>query len=115
MVDGADGEPGGSRAFGVSDIVHATVGFRAEKRRRRCMVITHRRSVLTLVLAILLPFAVLVPHQSTVQAATLSVAGLHVVGNQIENGNDQAVQLLGANRAGSEYACIEGWGIFDGP
>src|SRR5215207_757626 len=44
-----------------------------------------------------------------------AISGLHVVGNQIRNGAGQPVRLLGVNRAGTEYACIQGWGIFDGP
>ena len=27
----------------------------------------------------------------------------------------RTVRLLGVNRSGAEYACIQGWGIFDGP
>jgi endoglucanase len=42
-------------------------------------------------------------------------AGLHVSGNQLLGGNGQVVHLHGVNRSGSEYACIQGWGIFDGP
>jgi len=41
--------------------------------------------------------------------------GLHVSGNRIVNGSNQAVQLRGVNRSGSEYACIKGMGVFDGP
>jgi hypothetical protein len=44
-----------------------------------------------------------------------AITGLHVVGNQIVNGADQPVRLRGVNRSGTEYACIQGWGIFDGP
>jgi endoglucanase len=44
-----------------------------------------------------------------------SMTGLHVVGNQLENGQNQVVRLLGVNRSGSEYACIQGWADFDGP
>jgi endoglucanase len=43
------------------------------------------------------------------------MAGLHVQGNQIINGAGQVVRLLGVDRSGTEYACIQGWGIFDGP
>jgi endoglucanase len=42
-------------------------------------------------------------------------AGLHVSGNHLLNGNNQVVSLHGVNRAGTEYACVQGWGIFDGP
>jgi len=38
-----------------------------------------------------------------------------VQGNQIVNGVGQSLRLRGVNRAGTEYACIQNWGIFDGP
>jgi len=52
--------------------------------------------------------------------AALSAAGpgfatVRVSGNQLVNGTGDAVRLLGVNRSGTEYACIQGWGIFDGP
>jgi endoglucanase len=40
---------------------------------------------------------------------------LHVAGNQLVNGVGRAVHIQGVNRSGTEYACIQGWGIFDGP
>ena len=40
---------------------------------------------------------------------------LHVSGNHLVNSGGQAVQLVGVNRSGTEYACVQGWGIFDGP
>lgn len=40
--------------------------------------------------------------------------GLHVIGNQIVNAAGEPVRLFGVNRSGSEYACIQGWGFFDG-
>jgi len=43
------------------------------------------------------------------------IDGLHVMGNQIQNVNSQEVRIHGVNRSGTEYACIQGWGIFDGP
>ena len=56
------------------------------------------------------------PRDSLAQAtSTVSITGLHVVGNQLVNGAGQPVRLLGVNRSGTEYACIQGWGIFDGP
>ena len=42
-------------------------------------------------------------------------AGLHVSGNQLLNGQGRPVQFHGVNRSGTEYACIQGAGIFDGP
>jgi len=44
-----------------------------------------------------------------------SFTGLHVSGNSLLNGANQQVHLHGVNRSGTEYACIQGWGIFDGP
>ncbi|MBV8943830.1 MAG: cellulase family glycosylhydrolase [Solirubrobacterales bacterium] len=41
--------------------------------------------------------------------------GLHVVGNRILDKSDRVVSLQGIDRSGTEYACIQGWGIFDGP
>src|SRR5690349_4210001 len=41
--------------------------------------------------------------------------GLHVVGRQLLDGSNQPLILRGVNRSGSEYACIQGWGFFDGP
>ncbi len=41
--------------------------------------------------------------------------GLHVSGNRLLNGAGRVVQLRGVNRSGLEYACIQGWGFFDGP
>ncbi len=41
--------------------------------------------------------------------------GLHRSGNKLLNGSNQAVHLHGVNRSGTEYACIQGWGFFDGP
>jgi hypothetical protein len=41
--------------------------------------------------------------------------GVHVSGNKLVNNSGQQVRLHAVNRAGSEYACIQGWGFFDGP
>ncbi|MBV8196611.1 MAG: cellulase family glycosylhydrolase [Candidatus Eremiobacteraeota bacterium] len=42
-------------------------------------------------------------------------SGIRVSGNQLLDGNNNVVHLQGVNRSGTEYACIQGWGIFDGP
>jgi len=47
--------------------------------------------------------------------ASASARGLHVAGNRLVNGAGRPVALHGVNRSGTEYACIQGWGIFDGP
>ena len=40
---------------------------------------------------------------------------VRVSGNHLVNGSGTTIRLLGVNRAGTEYACAQGWGIFDGP
>lgn len=42
-------------------------------------------------------------------------AGLHVVGNHIEDEAGNRVMLRGVNRSGSEYQCVKNRGFFDGP
>lgn len=42
-------------------------------------------------------------------------SGLHVSGNTLVDGSGNIVHLHGVNYSGSEYACVQGWGIFDGP
>jgi endoglucanase len=47
--------------------------------------------------------------------AAAPVQGLHVSGHQIVNAGGKTVRLTGFNNSGAEYACEEGWGIFDTP
>jgi hypothetical protein len=46
---------------------------------------------------------------------TSATRGLHVSGKRLLDARGRVVHLRGVNRSGSEYACIQGWGIFDGP
>lgn len=48
-------------------------------------------------------------------APATAAAGLHVSGRNLVDGRGRVVHLHGVNRSGTEYACIQGWGIFDGP
>jgi endoglucanase len=41
--------------------------------------------------------------------------GLHVVDNQLVDREDRPVRLLGVNRSGAEYACVDRHGFFAGP
>lgn len=43
------------------------------------------------------------------------MTGLHVSGNRILDRDGRQVLFQGVNRSGTEYACVQGWGIFDGP
>jgi hypothetical protein len=40
---------------------------------------------------------------------------LKVSGNQVLDGNGLPVQFRGVNRSGTEYACVQNFGPFDGP
>src|SRR3954447_15861695 len=51
-------------------------------------------------------------HISGQPVAALS--GLMVTGNRITDASGTPVMLRGVNRSGTEYACQQGWGIFDG-
>lgn len=51
----------------------------------------------------------------SVGAAAASGRGLHVVRNRLVDAHGRTVILRGVNRSGTEYACIQGWGMFDGP
>jgi hypothetical protein len=48
-------------------------------------------------------------------AGAASGRGLHVAGNRLLDASNRPVALHGVNRSGTEYACIQGWGMFDGP
>jgi hypothetical protein len=78
----------------------------------------HRLSrVICLSLALLLVWMT-VPWQTDRPARAApapAISGLHVVGNQILNGNNQPVRLRGVNRTSGEYGCIFDFAIFDGP
>jgi len=53
-----------------------------------------------------------VPSPSPAQSSSLSVS---VAGNHLVNGSGATIRLHGVNRSGTEYACVQGFGPFDGP
>ncbi|GAC1331827.1 MAG: hypothetical protein NVSMB17_10210 [Candidatus Dormibacteria bacterium] len=59
--------------------------------------------------------AAYLPAASPRAALAASQPAISVRGNLLVDGSGQEVRLLGINRSGTEYACIQGWGIFDGP
>ncbi len=82
--------------------------------------------VLALITLILLAGAVVVPlsgkivyshaHSSTpTRTSPPTFSDLHISGNQLVNTQGQPVLLHGVNRSGTEYMCVSGRGIFDGP
>jgi hypothetical protein len=48
-------------------------------------------------------------------ASAQGINGLHVVGNHLVTASGSPITLRGADKAGSEYACVQGWGSLDGP
>lgn len=64
------------------------------------------------------------PSSTFVRSAALALGlvallsgclGVKVSSNGLLNGDGKPARLLGVNRMGTEYACIQGWGLFDGP
>jgi hypothetical protein len=62
------------------------------------------------------------PPPKPVPAASSAGLSLRVVGNHLIDASSKTVRLLGVNRSGQEFECIQGgsagslgWGIFDGP
>ena len=75
-----------------------------------------RMSTLLIIAILLAGGAFISTTQSAKASASLStIYGLHVSGNQLLNGNGENVRLLGVNRSGTEYKCVNNAGIFDGP
>jgi hypothetical protein len=48
-------------------------------------------------------------------SAAASRPQLRVAGNQLVDGSGAPLRITGVNRSGSEFACAQGWGLFDGP
>jgi hypothetical protein len=58
------------------------------------------------------------PAPSFASSTTSSSATTPVVrvsGNELVDGAGRPLRLVGVDRSGTEYACVQGWGIFDGP
>jgi Domain of unknown function (DUF4082)/Cellulase (glycosyl hydrolase family 5) len=70
--------------------------------------------LLILALAIVASAVTLLTVADT-SASGAAVSRLHVSGNRILDKRGRQVLFMGINRSGAEYACAEGWGIFDGP
>ncbi len=49
------------------------------------------------------------------EVASSAAPQLHVSGNQLADASGHQVVLHGMDRSGAEYACVQGWGFFDGP
>jgi len=85
------------------------------RRARPARLRLGRALILGLALALvcaILPWPIQAP---ALAAPPPAIAGLHASGNKILNAAGQPVRLRGVNRTSGEYACIQGWGIFEGP
>jgi endoglucanase len=67
---------------------------------------------ITGLLPVLLALVLLAPQPATPPTPTLE---LDVIASHLVDQHRRPVQLRGLNRSGAEYACVQGWGIFDGP
>ena len=57
----------------------------------------------------------LTTHAHSELHASLTAPPVSVRGNHLIDRNGKVLRLTGVNRSGAEYACAEGWGIWDGP
>jgi hypothetical protein len=76
------------------------------------------RRRLSLLLVAAFALGLLTATSGTSESTVLTAArapGLHVVRNRLVDGRGRALVFHGVNRSGTEYACVQGWGIFDGP
>ncbi len=55
------------------------------------------------------------PTPTPTSTASGPAPQLHVSGSKLVNASGQTVLLHGVDRSGTEYACVQGNGIFDGP
>jgi endoglucanase len=73
------------------------------------------------VVAVLLAFAAPVvvglsaPGATAAPAVPAPAPGLHVSGNRLVTESGATYRLLGVNRSGGEFSCIQGKGMWDGP
>src|SRR3989442_7507990 len=55
------------------------------------------------------------PTQVPVTPPPTGAPTVRARGNALVDAAGRRVRLRGVNRSGTEYACAQGWGIFDGP
>ncbi len=79
------------------------------------MSVRNRTFALAILSAAALVVAAIVWLPAERAAAAAAPTGLHVSGNRLVDGVGATVVLRGVDRSGSEYACIQGFGFFDGP
>jgi endoglucanase len=55
------------------------------------------------------------PSTTIAAGQTATRPSVQVVGDRLVDAAGRPIRLLGVNRAGTQDACIQGWGFFDGP
>ncbi len=73
------------------------------------------RLLFSMTLIVIVSGISLAPRPAQAKAAISTIFGLHVSGNQLQNQAGENVRLLGVNRPGTEYKCVNNASIFDGP
>ncbi|WP_237330138.1 glycoside hydrolase family 5 protein [Streptomyces sp. BA2] len=77
------------------------------------------RTLAVLAGAVLTATGLVMPSALSTAGAAPSAAApppaLKADGNRLVDAEGTAHRLLGVNRSGGEYACVQGWGFFDGP
>jgi endoglucanase len=75
------------------------------------------RTVLSIILVLMATVitGIFTSGSATALRGAEAPTGLHVVGQQLLDSANRPIILRGVNRSGTEYACIQGWGFFDGP
>ncbi len=71
--------------------------------------------LLSLAMAVVVAAVVVVLSIGNTSARGAPADRLHVSGNRILDKSGRQVLFQGVNRSGTEYACVQGFGIFDGP
>lgn len=78
-----------------------------------------RKALAALTVAALIALLTIVTRPSTSTLPPADAAnvplGVRVSGNQLVDSTGARVQLRGVNHSGAQYACAEGWGLFDAP
>ncbi len=90
-------------------------GRTARLKRRYPVARMLRRSLWPAAVGIALAAALAFAGTSARATPARAPKGLHVVGNRLLDTNGRVVRFHGVNRSGTEYSCVQGYGIFDGP
>ncbi|WP_327656994.1 glycoside hydrolase family 5 protein [Streptomyces sp. NBC_00483] len=85
----------------------------SRKRRKRRFAVLAGALLAAVGLAVSVPS--LLPAADAAPAAAAAPPALHVEGNKLVDADGANHRLLGVNRSGGEYMCVQGHGIFDGP